>query len=197
MRLGLRGDVFDDFYYGLRLDTAANPRSPWVTFGTSSSGVPYNGPFGKSIAGVSIGQAYIGWRPYEWADVTVGKMANPLFTTPMVWDTDLTPEGAVERFKYGVGKSEFFSTFGQFLYQDTNPDYASGNLGLYNGYAGQDLDVIFQLAWQAGVAYHFSSNSSAKVGATLYHYIGTAPNVSPYFGDPYIGEGKYTGPGTG
>jgi hypothetical protein len=41
LRLGLRGEAFDDFYYGLRLDTAANPRSPWVTFGTSSSGVPY------------------------------------------------------------------------------------------------------------------------------------------------------------
>src|SRR5258708_3128365 len=26
VRLGLRGDVFDDFYYGFRLDTAANPR---------------------------------------------------------------------------------------------------------------------------------------------------------------------------
>src|SRR5690349_696523 len=33
VRLGLRGDLFDDFYYGLRLETSSNPRSPWVTFG--------------------------------------------------------------------------------------------------------------------------------------------------------------------
>src|SRR5258707_5082392 len=43
-RVGLRGELFDDFYYGLRVDTAANPRSPWVSFGTSSSGAPYQGP---------------------------------------------------------------------------------------------------------------------------------------------------------
>ena len=30
-RVGLRGDLFDDFYYGLRLETSSNPRSPWVT----------------------------------------------------------------------------------------------------------------------------------------------------------------------
>ncbi len=56
LRLGLRGDAFDDFYYGLRLETAANPRSPWVTFGTSSSGVPYYGPYGKSTATIYVGQ---------------------------------------------------------------------------------------------------------------------------------------------
>src|SRR5215475_469344 len=48
VRLGLRGEAFDDFYYGLRLDTASNPRSAWLTFGTSSRGIPYNGPYGKS-----------------------------------------------------------------------------------------------------------------------------------------------------
>src|SRR5262245_43399676 len=35
VRIGLRGEVFDDWYYGVRLDTGVNPRSPWVTLGTS------------------------------------------------------------------------------------------------------------------------------------------------------------------
>src|SRR2546430_15704375 len=56
VRLGLRGEVLDDFYYGVRLDTANNPRSPWVTLGTSSSGAPYQGPFGKSTVNVNVGQ---------------------------------------------------------------------------------------------------------------------------------------------
>ena len=59
LRLGLRGDVSDDFYYGIRIETSANPRSPWVTMGTSSSGTPYQGPYGKSTAGIYVGQAYI------------------------------------------------------------------------------------------------------------------------------------------
>jgi hypothetical protein len=195
LRVGLRGDAFDDFYYGLRLDTAANPRSPWVTFGTSSSGIPYNGPYGKSTSGINVGEAYIGWHPEPWVDLTVGKMPMPLYTTPMVWDPDLTPEGAAEQFKYTVGEAQFYATFGQFLYQDTNPNYASGGFG-FNGLLGQQSDDVFQLAWQVGMNYHLASNVSAKVAATLYQYIGLQTNVSPFFGDPYIGEGAFTGPGT-
>src|SRR5436190_18088511 len=102
IRLGLRGELMDDFYYGIRFDTASNPRSAWVSLGSSSSGAPYNGPFGKSTFNVNIGNAYLGWRPADWADFTVGKFANPLYTTPMVWDPDLSPEGATEHFTYRV-----------------------------------------------------------------------------------------------
>jgi hypothetical protein len=197
-RIGLRGDVFDNFYYGFRLDTAPNPRSPWVTFGTSTTGVPYQGPDGKSGASLDIGQVYVGWRPTSWLDITVGKMPNPLYTTAMVWDTDLNPEGAAERFKYTVGQAELFATFGQFLYADFNPNSASGGLGVgINPLVGQETDNIFMFAWQAGVNYHFSTDISAKIAATLYNYIGLNTNLPPYFGDAYVGEGSYLGPGTG
>lgn len=195
VRLGLRGEAFDDFYYGLRLDTAANPRSPWVTFGTSSSGIPYQGPYGKSTAGINIGQVYLGWKPESWFDFTIGKMPQPLYTTPMVWDSDLNPEGAVEKFKRTVGEADFFATFGQFLYQDANPTYASSGLG-FNGIVGQRTTPLFEIAWQAGVKYHFTTNVSAKLAATLYQYAGVRTNESPFFGDPYVGEGAFTGPGT-
>jgi hypothetical protein len=195
VRLGLRGDAFDDFYYGVRLDTASNPRSPWVTFGTSSSGIPYNGPYGKSTAGINIGEVYIGWHPANWFEFTVGKMPQPLYTTPMVWDNDLNPEGAAERFKYNVGPAEFFATFGQFLYQDFNPTYSSGGLG-FNGLIGQEGNPVLQVAWQGGVNYHFTTNVSAKVAATIYQYFGTQTNRSPFFGDPFVGEGAFTGVGT-
>jgi hypothetical protein len=200
LRIGLRGDVTDDFYYGFRLETAANPRSPWTTFGTSSSGIPYQGPFGKSTAGVNVGQLYIGWHPESWFDITLGKMPMPLYTTPMVWDTDYNPEGAAEHFKYTVGEADFFATFGQFLYQEIDPSSASPDLG-FNGLVGQNPENIWQFAWQGGFTYHIETNISAKVAATLYQYIGlqsssaTSPNVnSPFYGDPFVGEGAYVGP---
>jgi hypothetical protein len=80
LRIGLRGTAFDDFYYGVRLETAANPSSPWVTLGTSASGGPYQGPFGKSTDSINVGQAYIGWNPAQWVDITIGKMPNLLYT---------------------------------------------------------------------------------------------------------------------
>jgi polyhydroxyalkanoate synthesis regulator phasin len=126
LRLGLRGDLFDDVYFGLRLETSTNPRSPWVTFGSSSPD-----PFGKSNSGINVGQAYLGWRAGDWLDITAGRMPNPLYTTPMVWDPDLNPEGAAERLKYTVGNADLYTTFGQFVYQDNNPNYISGSLVPY------------------------------------------------------------------
>lgn len=195
VRIGLRGDAFDDFYYGLRLETASNPRSPWVTFGSASGGIPYNGPDGKSTAGINVGQVYLGWRPASWFDFTLGKMPQPLYTTPMVWDTDLNPEGAAERFNYDIGEAQFFATFGQFFYQDTNPIRQGGGLGNI-GLVGLENTPVFQLAYQAGMTYHLTTNISAKLAAGVYQYLGLATNVSPFFGDPFVGEGAFTGVGT-
>lgn len=200
VRVGLRGSLFDHFYYGLRLDTGESPRSSFATFGTSSSSSSvYQGPFGKSNGGVNIGLVYLGWKPEDWINLIVGKMPNPLFTTPMVWSGNITPEGAAERFKYTVGHAELFATFGQFLYQDMSPASASrGTLGLGVPLVNQNLNSIFQFAWQGGVNYHFTTNTSLKVAATLYNYTGlqrSSQNISsalsPYFGDPYVGEGAY------
>ena len=206
LRVGLRGEALDDFDYGFRLETSANPRSSFDTFGTasspSSSNPAYNGPYGKSTAGIALGQIYLGWRPWEWVDLTVGKMPNPLYTTTLVWNGNISPEGAAEQFKYTVGPADFFANFGQFLYQDMNPISASGLLESTG--IGPDQNNIFQIAWQAGLTYHISTNISAKAGATIYSYYGlkrsslnTGSTTSPYYGDPYVGEGTYTGPGSG
>jgi hypothetical protein len=199
VRLGLRGDVFDDFYFGLRLDTGANPRSPWVTFGTSSSGVPYQGPFGKSNAGINVGQAFLGWRGFDWVNITAGKMANPMFTTPMVWDTDFNPEGLAERFTYTVGQADFFVNLGQFIYQDTNPNETAP--GYFNlGY--DSSNPAFLLAWQAGATYHLNKRLSVKLAPAIYTYTGrgadTTPpgiNVAPDFNGTFVGQGSTNGIG--
>jgi len=191
VRLGLRGEAFDHFYFGLRLETSSNPRSTWVTFGGSSPA-----PFGKSGFGVNVGQAYLGWRPTSWLDITAGKMPNPLYRSSMVWDSDLNPEGAAERFKYTAGKADFFANLGQFLYQDNNPDYISGSLVPYvSTRTSSSTDTTFLLAWQGGVNYRFTTNTSLKVGPALYQYIGLVKTPSGNgIGDAFIGEGAYGGP---
>ena len=201
IRLGVRGTLLDDFYYGVRLETGSNPRSSWVTMGNNVSGT-YQGPYSKSTASINVGQAYMGWRPGNWLDVTVGKMPNPLYTTPLVWSSSMNPEGIAEQFKHTVGPADFFANFGQFVYSDFNPNTASGGLGI-NGLNGQSVPNIFQIAWQGGLTYHITDKLSAKAGATIYQYFGlqqssgtTGSSTSPYLGDPYVGEGAFTGPGS-
>ncbi len=205
VRFGLRGEAFDDFYYGLRLETSTNPRSPWGTLGqtsgTSSTG-QYLVPFGKSAGTVALGQIYIGWHPEDWMDVTLGKMPNYLYTTPMVWDNDLNPEGAFERFKFRVGEADFFANFGQFLYTDTNPTDYPQDYFLGNSIATSGLP--FMLAWQLGLNYHLTSRINFKLAPVLYQYTayntGTqpgnvAPPAGPDFSGAFVGQGQTSGPG--
>jgi len=192
VRLGLRGDVYDNFYYGVRVETSTNPRSTWVTFG-SNSGTP----FGKSTAGIGIGQVYLGWRPVEWADVTVGKMPNPFYTTPMTWDTDLNPEGAAERFKYTLGPADLSATFGQFIYQDTSP--ASASSGYFN-IPFKKSNIPFILGWQGSINYHVTKKLSVKVAPALFNYTGhgadNGANIStPDFNGTFVGQGSSFGVG--
>src|SRR5213082_4197866 len=58
LRLGLRGTLADDWFFGLRLETSSNSRSTNVTFGDESSG----GPFSKGSDGINVGQAYLGYK---------------------------------------------------------------------------------------------------------------------------------------
>jgi len=193
LRLGLRGDTLDDFYYGFRLETSSNPRSTWVTMGSSSPD-----PYGKSGSTVEIGQVYLGWSQWSWLDLTAGKMPNPLYTSSLVWSPSINPEGLAEHLKYTVGQLDVFANFAQFLYQDENPNEATPNLGV-NGLVGQSTENIFQVAWQGGFVYHVQTNLSVKAGATLYQYFNLVPSTlkaggqSPYFGDNYVGEGQYAG----
>ena len=204
VRLGLRGEAADDFYYGLRLETSSNPRSSMSTFGTSSSGLPYSGPYGKSTDGINVGQVYLGWKPESWFDVVAGKMPNPLYTSSMVWSPSLSPEGFAEKLNYNVGPANFFSTFGQFLYMDINPAQTSGgffsSLGDYSG-----SSLPFQLAWQLGVDYQITKKLDFKIAPAIYDYVGNPADTSgtaaspytPGFGGVYVGQGAATGGASG
>ncbi len=152
LRFGLRGTLADDWFFGIRLETSQNPRSTNVTFGDDTSGsasATNNGPFSKTSDGISVGQAYLGYKGFPDITLEAGRMplSSVLVTTRMVWDDDFNPEGASEQwkhtFQFGMtsdgtptgyskdgkdavaAKSEpalkldLFANFGQFVYDDT------------------------------------------------------------------------------
>jgi hypothetical protein len=185
LRVGLRGDLYDDFYYGFRLDTSSNPRSPWVTFGSDTVNSSLSStPSAKNDDTIAVGLVYLGWRPTSWFETTLGKMPNPLYTTAMVWDSDINPEGAAEKFKASVGRFDLFATFGQFVYQDTNPDI------------NVPSDDTFILAWQLGTKVNLAKDVSLKVAPVIYSYTGvgqTNNNNTQFFGpgSRYTGQGLF------
>jgi hypothetical protein len=155
VRLGLRGTLLDDWFFGVRLETGANDRSTNVTFGddTSSSSAGGGGPFAKGSDTVEVGQAYGGYKGFPGFTFTGGKMPNPLVSTLMVWDPDINPEGLAEQWKHtftiGGGaaappsfskdgkavvpppsepflKIDVFANLAQFVYDDSNPENPLG-----------------------------------------------------------------------
>src|SRR5579859_1235872 len=171
VRAGIKGDLFDNFYYGLRVETSTNPRSPWVTFGDDSNPTPS----AKNSDGINIGQAYLGWKPTDWYEMTVGKMPMPLYVTPMLWDSDINPEGAVEKLKFSVGDAELITNFGQFLYQDSNPD------------SSVPSSDTFLLAWQVGGKVNLTKDINLKVAPVVYDYTGVGSSAG--LNHTFIGEG--------
>src|SRR5438477_4667710 len=163
LRLGLRGTLADDWFFGLRLETSANPRSTNVTIGDEASG----GPFSKGSDGINVGQAYLGYKGFRDITLTGGRMPNPLITTLMVWDADIKPEGAAQQWKHtftfsfrqsGLAKEEqsyskdnkalaiskpvsepwqlkidVFANFAQFVYDDSNPENPLGPIKTSDG----------------------------------------------------------------
>jgi hypothetical protein len=103
LRLGLRGTLLDDWFFGVRLETANGARSTNVTIAddTASSTPGGGGPFEKNSDGVYVGQAYGGYKGFPGVTLTAGRMPNPLvIANRLVWDPDINPEGLAEQWKH-------------------------------------------------------------------------------------------------
>jgi hypothetical protein len=205
VRIGLRGTLADDWFFGLRLETSTSPRSTNVTFGDDSQ---VNGPFSKESDRISVGQAYLGYKGFPDTTLTAGRMPNPLVTTLMTWDDDINPEGLAEQWKHtftigggggaevaqsyskeGKGvvttaapaepfkmKIDVFANFAQFVYDDTNPE---NPIGPQPG--GVPTTDAFLLAWQVGARFNFPKNFYVQLAPTLYNYTGTGDTFFHHF----------------
>ncbi|HEV2803718.1 MAG TPA: putative porin [Chthoniobacterales bacterium] len=206
LRLGLRGTLADDWFFGLRLETSTNPRSSNVTFGDDA------GPFGKASDSIGVGQAYLGYKGFRDVTLTVGKIPNPLVTTLMVWDADINPEGMAEQWKhsfnfsFGGGttaraetygkdskssavatavepwklKMDLFVNLGQFLYDDANPENPLGPRSVSSRRLTPNSDAWI-LAWQAGARFTFPNNIYFQVAPVLYTYTGAGDTFNTFF----------------
>ena len=209
LRLGLRGILMDDWFFGLRLETSQNSRSTNVTFGGESSG----GPFSKGDDGINVGQAYLGYKGLRDFTFTVGRMQNPFVTTSMIWDADINPEGLAEQWKHtfkislGGGESnavastskdgkavasagttseprsitiDLFANFAQFVYDDENPENSLGPAP-----DGVPKTDAYMLGWQLGAKVNFTKTVYLQLAPTIYNYTGNGDTFNKHFsGDP-------------
>ena len=186
VRIGIRGELVDAWYYGLRLETSTSNRSTWVTFGGDSTQPNGSGPSAKNQDTINVGQAYFGWRPAKWVDLTVGRMPNPFMTAgTMVWDPDINPEGFAEKLSFALNdRTTLFGNFAQTVYADTSPDTATANLGF-------NFTDAYLVGYQLGVEHKFKQDMGHQGGGELlqlrgHSFGGVGPTAlaGPYTGLP-------------
>jgi hypothetical protein len=157
---------------------------------------------------IFISKAYLGWKPNDWFTLLGGKFTNPFYTTDLVWDPDITPNGATEIIAFhklfGGGESggggyskdgkaikevvapelpwELTLVAGQFIYDDNKE------------FAGPDSDLstdAYLFETQLIGSYKFDSFKITFAPAWLTYINGTLTdldNNNP-FNDPVPGLG--------
>jgi hypothetical protein len=172
LRVGADYVFTDNFKGGIELETGTADDSANQTFGNA---------YGK--AAINVGLVYLQWKPVDWLTLTGGKQHNPLYTTDLVWDPDINPEGASEvtswTFPIGgesapvskdpkdvkslsapVSSSEESLTIGLTGFQGIYADNSEFNSPIVTG---QNKTDVWQFVEQVPVQFNFNKNIFVKI----------------------------------
>lgn len=184
-RLRIRAEfqLGQDWFGGVELSTNQASDS-----GNTAYGDPRGGA-GFSKYGIFLSKAYLGWNATEWATFVVGKQANPFYTTELVWDADINPDGLSETIRVDtlLGKKSdrqwsLHLHFGQFIFSD---NIENGGRTLEPGFNDNDVaNDAFLFGNQIQWTYKFKNKNQLVFAPTVYVYnsaaVFGANNTSPF-----------------
>ncbi len=166
-----------DFYSDLALVMGAKGRSDNANFGVNASNEL------DSKNALFLKRAMVGYKATDWLTIEAGRIANPLYTSSMVWDADLNLEGLAEKFTYKIGDSDLFFTAIQSQYAGVRKLVGIAP-GVDSANATNTVGSSEQFIFQGGVRQLFNDKLSGKVAATYTTY-----SKSPYrsnFGGNFV-----------
>ncbi|UCR84950.1 putative porin [Pseudomonas chlororaphis] len=153
-RLGMKAQVAENWTAGIRIGTGSdnNPVSTTQTLG---------GGFGKKD--IWLDQGYLTWKATDDLTLTGGRIANPFFSTDMLYSTDLNFDGVAAIFNHKLNRDwGLFGTVGAFPVEYTNDTSTS------NGFDKEESDNKWLYGAQIGANWAINSNHRLK-GALAYY----------------------------
>ena len=109
LRLGFNTKITDTTKVGVRLVSGSGYQNTT------------NQSFDEHARGkyIFIDRMYASWKPLDFLKITGGKHKNPLVTSSLVWDSDVSPEGLSESLNFKVSDNvAIFSNFGQWFIEE-------------------------------------------------------------------------------
>jgi hypothetical protein len=183
LRFGAESLLADNFTAGFGLATGSgDPRSTNQTFQDT---------FSKKQ--INIDYAYLSYQPFKWLSLTGGKFENPLWRpTDLLWDSDITTEGAAVKVDYPIISPCFniFFNGGYFILDEYANDPDPQMFALQGGFK---WNITPGIDWKVGGAYYMfnhvrdltldsSSGTNTKNSNNRLKYYYNAPAVSTEIG---------------
>lgn len=169
LRLGIDAKVVDGLFAGIRLSTGniKNPTSTNQTLGN------YGDRYDFRVDRAFLKYDLVDDRKFSWLTLAGGRIPNPFFTggSELVWDEDLSFEGAAATVRHHFGSSDglgnigsagstVFATAGAFPLQETS--FSTNDKWLFGGQAGLDWGFSNQDSLIVGVGYFEYRNIQAR-----------------------------------
>ena len=174
-RLGVDADLGDGWMVGIRIATGQtnSPVSENQTLGAANNA--QGGNFSKYA--IWLDRGYVGYTPNLGnrinLDFKVGRYDNPFFSTPLIWDEDIGFDGimATGSYTFNNGLTPFFTV-------DASPVFNTDFNFASNQPAKFPSEDKYMFAAQAGAAYNFNRNYTAKLGVADYLFTNMAGKLS-------------------
>ena len=174
-RLGVDAKLSDDTQVGLRLSTGS------ATSGPNSASQTLGNQFNKFS--LTLDRAFLRWEPQQDLRLIAGRMANPYFSSDLVWPDDVSLDGLAGQAEMTLASGLYaFATAGAFALEEFN-------LGARDKWL---------LGLQVGADWALSNATGLRVGLALYDFrhmegvrestpkpSGAADGSTPYFGSAY------------
>ena len=174
-RLGVDAKLSDDTQVGLRLSTGS------ASSGPNSASQTLGNQFNKF--NLTLDRAFLRWEPQQDVRLIGGRMANPYFSTDLVWPDDVSLDGLAGQAELTLASGLYaFATAGAFALEEVN-------LG------ARDKWLI---GWQVGADWALSNATGLRIGLAVYDFrhmegvresaakpSGAADGTTPYLSSAY------------
>lgn len=147
LRFGLTLEPIDNVEAGFRLASGSG-------FQNTTNQSYDSHARGKDIF---IDRVYASWKPVDPLKLVGGKFENPFFTSTLVWDSDVNPEGLSFQLSHDLDKFEIFGNATHFFVEELDLKEESNRDPVMGGYQG-------------GVVVKPTKDIRVQFGATYYDF---------------------------
>ena len=130
-----------------------------------------------------LDQAWIRWKPTEWASLTAGRMPNPFMATDLIYSHELNFDGVAGHTDFAFNDTvSSFATLGAFPIEYTSNDSPSQAFGydkntsyskwMSAAQIGAIVTFNDDVRWKVALAYYYFSHMRGELSSPCALYLG-------------------------